>query len=164
MDDLASVRCLDDYSNTAGRLVRLSKYAKRGDIARLLGLHMGTVCGAITRQCDAIVPVPQHWKSTLTRGFSPVETIAAEISRAQNVPMQHALQRKGGRRLAVSRPSNRTEIARSQFVATKKLDQHRILLVDDIITTGATAKTCASLLKKQGASEVHFVAIASPLM
>ena len=86
MDSLASVRCLDDYSNTAGRLVRLSKYAKRGDIARLLGLHMGTVCGGITQQCDAIVPVPQHWKSTLSRGFPCRNLIAAEISRAQTSP------------------------------------------------------------------------------
>ncbi len=161
---LTSVRCLDDYSNVAGRLVRLSKYAKRADIAHLLGRHMGSVCKKVSMECDAVVPVPQHWRSTLARGFSPVAIIADEISKSKNIPIQHALKRHLGKRLAASRPSQRTEIARSQFVATDTLAQSKVLLVDDILTTGATASACASLLQQQGALEVHLVTVASPLI
>ena len=161
---LASFRCLDDYSNTAGRLVRISKYSKRADIARLLGRHMGSVCRMRSKQCDVVVPVPQHWKSTLSRGFSPVEIIADEISKSQNIPIQHALKRHLGKRLAASGPSQRTTIAKSQFVAIDTLAHSKVLLVDDILTTGATASACASLLHKQGAREVHLVTVASPLI
>lgn len=121
-------------------------------------------CGA-----DVIVPIPLSKQRRLERGFNQAEIIADEISRATNILVDRAsLERKRhtpihrvgmdkrARELTVQ---NTFEVSRPKLIAGKK-----ILLVDDVFTSGATASYCAKALKKSGAIEVNIFTLARAVM
>lgn len=162
---LSSVHCLGDYSLTAGHLVKQAKYRKHRVASRILSEHL---CKAWTTRkipVDEIVPVPQSFRTTLSRGFSLPEELANALSAHTGTPKKHHLHRKHGRRLASSRTAReRHLIAMSQYRRRKTHPADRILLIDDVLTTGSTANTCARLLRLGGAKEVHCLTAASPLI
>jgi len=158
------VHVLGDYSLSPGRLVRLAKYGKREDAARILGAAIGLAAKRHQLQAEVVVPVPQSWTKSLWRGFSPVELMAQDLGKALGQPVRNALGRKRGRSMAGVASRHRTQIAKSQFFVRKTPTRDRVLLIDDVLTTGATASACAALLKSKGVKEVHLIAAASPLI
>lgn len=112
---------------------------------------------------DAITPVPMHWWKQLRRGFNQSAVLSKELSHATAIPVANVLLRSKLNQiqagLAVSaRRRNAAasfEIRRGEGVKNK-----RILLVDDVFTTGATATACARLLKQAGAQYVAVLTIA----
>jgi ComF family protein len=118
---------------------------------------------------DAIVPIPLSKQRRLERGFNQAEVIAKEISRATNIPVDKAsltrkyhtpIHRVGmdkrARELTVQ---NAFEVLRPNLISGKKL-----LMVDDVFTSGATASYCAKELKKSGAVEVNMFTLARAVM
>lgn len=118
---------------------------------------------------DLIIPIPLSKQRRLERGFNQAEIIANEISRTTNIPVDWvSLARKlhtpvhrvgmdkRARELTVQ---NAFEVLRPKLIAGKK-----ILLVDDVFTSGATASYCAKALKKNGAAEVNMFTLARAVM
>lgn len=118
---------------------------------------------------DVIIPIPLSKQRRLERGFNQAEVIAKEISRATRIPVDKAslarklqtpIHRVGmdkrARELTVQ---NAFEVLRPKLIAGKK-----ILLVDDVFTSGATASYCAKALKKNGAVEVNMFTLARAVM
>jgi len=114
---------------------------------------------------DIIIPAPLSKERMLERGFNQAELIAAEVSRAINVPVDaHSLERHlpthvhrvgmddKARELSVR---NVFSVKRPKLVAGRK-----VLFVDDVFTSGATASGCAKVLKKAGATEVNVFTLA----
>jgi ComF family protein len=114
---------------------------------------------------DLIIPVPLSKKRAVERGFNQAETIASQVSglvgipidaasliRKKHTPMHRAAMDKKAREMTVK---NAFEVSRPKLIEGKS-----ILLVDDILTSGATASYCAKALKKKGAAGVKVFTLA----
>ena len=113
------------------------------------------------RQFDAVTPVPLHWRRRWQRGFNQSELLARAIARRRGIPLIRAL-RRGAATQAQAGLSNaqRRENVAAAFRSRRRVAGLRILLIDDVMTTGATAGACARALKKAGAKSVSLAALA----
>ena len=131
-------------------------------LARPLG---GFLAQALPREqrFDVIVPMPLHWRRRGRRGFNQSDLLAREIGRRWNIPVRKLVRRKRATApqagLTSSQPRKNVQGA---FEAAKaaKLHGMSVLLIDDVLTTGATAGACARVLKRAGAAHVALLALA----
>ena len=107
---------------------------------------------------DAIVPVPLHPTKEREREFNQAQRLAAGLSRATHIPLQTGwLNRVAPTRTQTLLTRNeRAENVRRAFAARPalRLNGERIVLIDDVFTTGATTSACARVLKAAGAGDV----------
>ncbi len=110
---------------------------------------------------DLIVPTPIHWSRRITRGFNQSQLIAQTLSRRLNRPSL-ALLTKHTRTVAQKSLNRRKRLQnlKSSFACKGHVRGKHIALVDDVVTTGATAEVLARLLKDHGASRVDIWALA----
>ncbi|MFN2508616.1 MAG: double zinc ribbon domain-containing protein [Chthoniobacterales bacterium] len=110
------------------------------------------------RRFDALVPVPLHPTRQRERGFNQAELLTEVLSRRSGIPMQTSLQRVRytTTQTAFDR-TERMENLHNAFRLRKNADVQglRVLLIDDILTTGSTLSECARVLKAGGALSVH---------
>ena len=123
--------------------------------ARLADLDLGGAC---------VVPVPLHWRRKLKRGYNQAEALADRLARRLRLPLIRPIRRVASTpALATKRRSERARLMRGAFRITRAgraLEGRTVLLVDDILTTGATCGTAARTLKKAGAGRVIAVVFA----
>jgi ComF family protein len=150
------------YDGPLQRLIQLYKYAAIATLARPFGALMAA---ALPRQepLDALIPVPMHWLRRWRRGFNQSELLARELSRRTGLPVKLALGRtRWIKPQAGLRHPERRNNVRGAFGARRgvPVEGLRLLLVDDVMTTGATASACAEALKKAGAARVSVLTLA----
>ena len=112
---------------------------------------------------DAIVPVPLHWRKHWERGFNQASLLAGHLAKRRGVPMVHALRRKRSTAVQASLAvaGRRRNVAGAFEIRPKaRIQGKRILLIDDVMTTGATAGACAVALKRGGAKSVSLLTLA----
>jgi ComF family protein len=148
------------YEGSLRKLIHLFKYDKIHTLAKPLGNFLARVLPR-EESFDAIVPTPLHWQRRWERGFNQSELLAREIGRRWNVPMQNALRRLHPTvpQAGLTNAKRRANVA-GAFRARRRLDGMRVLLVDDVLTTGATAAASARTLKQAGAQHVALLAVA----
>jgi ComF family protein len=107
---------------------------------------------------DFIVPIPLHPTRHREREFNQAERLASWLSRATGIPVNARLIRRTVPTRTQTQLSKADRIAnvRKAFAITRrrKLNGERLVLLDDVFTTGATSSACAAVLKKAGAGEV----------
>jgi competence protein ComFC len=155
------------YEGTLRELVHLFKY---GGVRPLAGAFGKFLAQALPRETtfDVIVPMPIHWFKKWQRGFNQSDLLAREIGKKWNVPVRNVIRRKkatlpqAGLTNAKRRAnvSGAFQIAGHRVTRGKPLQGIRVLLVDDVVTTGATASACARVLKRAGAAHVALLALA----
>ena len=112
---------------------------------------------------DAILPVPMHWWRRWKRGFNQSELLAAAISRSTAAPVLRELvrRRRTPPQAGLSLEARQDNVKESFRVRRReRVKGKRILLVDDVMTTGSTATACAVALKKAGAASVVLLTLA----
>lgn len=112
---------------------------------------------------DAVIPVPEHWLRRLFRTHYAAETIARQISLRLKTPLSAGILAKSRwtPKQAKSPPVQRRQQQQNAFRAAEVgLQAKTVLLVDDILTTGATADAAARALKRAGASRVVVAVVA----
>jgi competence protein ComFC len=109
-------------------------------------------------QWDFIVPIPLHPLKQREREFNQAERLAARLSAAIRVPVNRRLLRRTAptrTQTLLSRTERLANVRRAFAMRRRaRLDGQRIVLVDDVFTTGATASACARVLRRAGAGEV----------
>lgn len=115
---------------------------------------------------DAVVPVPLHWRKRWYRGYNQAAGIAGVISRETGIPMmEDALLRTRytSPQKGLDHRHRRDNLKGAFAVNPSRLDElsvyRRILMVDDIYTTGATLEACGSALRDAGVEKVYFICL-----
>lgn len=150
------------YEAELRHLIHVFKYERVESLARPLACWM---LRALPRHAgfDAITPVPMHWWRRFRRGFNQAALLAGALSRGTGLPVANVLRRAKLSQIQAGLASSarrRNAAASFELRSAASLQGKRILLVDDVFTTGATATACARLLKRGGASYVAVLTIA----
>jgi ComF family protein len=110
-----------------------------------------------------VVPVPLHWWRHWRRGYNQAEALACGLARRLGLSIRRPLRRvMATKKLAEMGPSERARVLRGAFRARPRpgLTGRTVLLVDDVLTTGATCGAAARALKQAGAARVIVIIIA----
>jgi ComF family protein len=150
------------YEGPLRSLIHLFKYSGMKPLARPLAVLLERAI-PVDQQFDAVVPVPLHWRKRWERGFNQAELLARRIAKHRGVLLVDALKRKRSTAVQATLASagRRRNVAGAFEIRSKAaVAGKRILLIDDVMTTGATAGACASVLKRAGAKSVSLVTLA----
>jgi predicted amidophosphoribosyltransferase len=152
------------YAGPLGALVRASKYGGRASLADAVAAHAGGLAARVVREVDVVVAVPSPRVRVWWRGVDLAGGVARAVGGAVGVPVARALVRRRWRAQAGLAHDAREANARGAFETRTgaEISGARVLLVDDVLTTGATAGACADALLQAGARRVDvFVAAAA---
>jgi ComF family protein len=151
------------YEGPLGAAVRTLKYRNRPDLAQPLGLRLADAVGrAGLPDMPVLVPVPLHPLRLAERGYNQSALVARAAANALGF-------RSGLRVLGRVRATNeqasldrraRLENVSAAFAVRQSVRECRIVVVDDVVTTGATALACAAALESAGAIVVAIAALA----
>lgn len=154
------------YDDALLRTITLLKHEAIRPLAGWLGERLAEVarCDPATLAADVVVPVPLHPERQRERGFNQAELLARAVATRLNLPIEpRAIERRKRRppKLKLSR-HERWESARGAYAARTgtQFDKRRVLLVDDVFTTGATLDACARALRAAGAEHVTALTVA----
>ena len=161
----ASVTRLGPYALPLRRVVQHLKYRRVETMCRRLGEMLANSLAARHEQgaFDLILPVPMHWRRRLARGCDHARALARALGRCLDLPVGDELIRVRHTPPQVHLPrTRRIENVRQAFAVARARDLAgtRILLVDDVTTTGATANEAARTVLRAGASSVHLAVVA----
>lgn len=158
-----ATRCYGVYAGTLREAIHLLKFSGLKRLGRPLG---ALLAGLELPRADVIVPVPMSPRALRERGFNQTLILARAVGRASGmrVAMDVLVKTRETRPQIGLSARERAENLRGAFTSTGQLNGQRFLLLDDVVTTGATVRECSRTLRKAGASEITVIALArSPL-
>jgi ComF family protein len=144
------------------------KYKGRAEVGTSFGRMMGEAISTSNRfqSITCIAPVPMHWKKKRKRGYNQAELLCDGMSEILKVPVAADLLVKTGTTdtQTFKTRTQRWENMRSRFTAnTPHATKQHVLLVDDVVTTGATLESCAAALLKENGIQVSIATLAFTL-
>lgn len=149
------------------RIIHAIKYRGCCALGRALGEELGLTMQIFPEFADAgidlILPVPLHRARLRERGYNQAEEIARGVGRAWNVRVQTDVLRRRrhtGSQTNLGAEARRTNVAEAFTTHGTELRGRRVLLCDDVFTTGATLNACASELLDAGAASVSAITLA----
>jgi ComF family protein len=154
------------YDDIARALVHALKYGDRIDLAPTMGRWMARAGHELLEDADAMIPVPLHWRRLWARRFNQSALLAKAISRETGVAVTDTALR---RVKATAQQVGLTQSERAQNVQgafrvppgrKAEVAGRKIVLVDDVLTSGATSDACARALLRAGARSVDLVVFA----
>jgi ComF family protein len=141
------------YGDISSRVVLRLKYARRPGLARTMA---ALVADRLPGDASMLVPVPLHRWRLWQRGFNQSAAFARALQQRTGLPVDlDALRRtRATPSLRGLGQGQRQRAVQGAFAATAQFDGAHVILVDDVLTTGATANACAKALKRAGAARV----------
>jgi ComF family protein len=155
------------YGDVSRDLILPLKHADRLEAVPIFGRWMANAAAELIAECDVVIPVPLHWRRLVKRRYNQAAVLAHEIGKKRGLPVATAaLVRPNASLSQGDMPSARARlqnVARAFAVPDGQMQRiagAKILLVDDVLTTGATLNACAKTLKRAGAATVSAVTLA----
>lgn len=158
------------YDTRSRRLVLPFKHGDRTDIARACGRWMARAGAELLGEADLVAPVPLHWRRLFTRRYNQAQLLASVVVREAAVGPRPRLapdllrRRRWTGSQSGLRAQERHGNVRQAFDIhprwAAKLSGKTVLLVDDVLTTGATVEACARILQRGGARHVDVLTLA----
>ncbi len=160
------------FDEISRALVHALKYGDRLDLAPMMGRWMHTAGHELLTEADGLVPVPLHWRRLWARRFNQSAMLAGAISAQSGVPVlagalkrvKATAQQTGLTR--AQRASNIQGVFRVPEDRKAAVAGRRLVVIDDVLTTGATVEGCARALLRAGAANVDvliFARVADPV-
>jgi ComF family protein len=160
------------FDEISRALVHALKYADRLDLAPMMGRWITHAGRELLAEADALVPVPLHWRRLWARRFNQAAMLAAAIARESGLPVaagalkpvKPTVQQFGLSR--TERAANVQGAFRVPPDGKAAVTRRRLVLIDDVLTTGATVDGCARALLRAGAANVDvlvFARVAEPV-
>lgn len=164
--DFDRARGVAAYGGTVQKLIHDFKYADRHDGRQLFGRWLITAGAPLLADCDVMIPLPLNRWRMLHRRFNQSAVLAMEVSRLTGkvvAPLALVRTRRTRQQVGLSMEERRANVAKAFTVPERwrgRIAGKRVLLVDDVITTGATVNSAARALKEGGARAVDVLALA----
>jgi ComF family protein len=154
------------FAYTAGikKSIYNFKYHGKCEYASFYGEQAYKKCGSLvnTWNVDVLIPVPLHTKKQRKRGYNQAELIAVEFGRHMDIPVDPTLLIRSENTTPMKElnDTERRKNVKKAFNIRKNVVRYKkVLIVDDIYTTGATIDECARVLLEHGAEEVYFLCL-----
>jgi len=154
--------CFGSYEGTLRQLIHLYKYGRIQTLSQPLADLLAAAL-PLDERFDAVTPVPLHWRKQWQRGFNQSDLLARAIARRRGIPVVRALRRVRSTQTqaGLSNTERRKNVAAAfQCRSGRTLADRRVLLIDDVMTTGSTAAACARVLKQAGVAKVVLLTVA----
>ena len=154
------------YDAGSQRLILPFKHGDRTEYAGPLARHMARAGAALLARAELVAPVPLHWRRLLARRYNQSALLAARLARQAGLPHAPDLLRRLHRTppLGTLGAAERASVLEGVFAVSRRgaarIAGRRVLLVDDVMTSGATAEGCARALLAAGAAAVDVLAAA----
>jgi len=142
------------------------KYQDRTDLAPIMGGWMARAGSELLRDADALVPVPLHWRRGWSRRYNQSGALAAVIAKSARLPvLGDALRRVRPtlQQVGLSKADRALNVQGAFKVPPEKksaVQGRRIVLIDDVLTSGATVDACARALLRARAASVDVLVFA----
>jgi ComF family protein len=154
------------YDDVARDLVHRLKYGDRLDLAAWMGQWMARAGRELLDDADALVPVPLHWRRLWGRRFNQAAALARSAAAGRGIPVLTAAlkrRRATAQQVGLSRSARAVNV-QGAFAVTPEgraaICGKRLILVDDVLTSGATVDACARALMRAGARNVDVLVFA----
>jgi ComF family protein len=160
------------FDEVSRKLVHALKYGDRLDLAPMMGRWLAHAGREMLGEADALVPVPLHWRRGWARRFNQSAMLAASVSAISGVPVAPTALRRvkaTAQQVGLSRTERAANIQGAFRVPPERRGEvrgRRLVLVDDVLTSGATVEGCARALLRAGAANVDvlvFARVADPV-
>lgn len=153
-----------NYTEPIQKGIMAFKYHNRREYAEFYGEEMWGRFGQDFRQMglDGILPVPLHWRKQRRRGYNQAELLARQLSRRLQVPVYSKLLIRCVYTIPQKELNDRerlNNLKRAFLFRKNDVKLNRILLVDDIYTTGATIEACTEVLQQAGIEQIYYTSI-----
>ncbi len=154
------------YDDRSRRLILPFKHGDRTDMAKACGSWMARAGAELLAEADLVAPVPLHWRRLFTRRYNQALLLARHLVQGQPVKLvpDLLLRRRWTGSQAGLAAKERHRNVREAFVIhprwTSSVKGKGVLLVDDVLTTGATVEACARSLQRAGARHVDVLTLA----
>jgi ComF family protein len=162
----ARARAAVRYDDVARTLVHALKYQDRTDLAPAMGRWMARAGRELLGEADALIPVPLHWRRGWSRRYNQSGALARVIARQTGVKVAaDALRRvrPTQQQIGLSRSQRASNVQGAFKVApdrTAEIQGRRLILIDDVLTSGATTDACARALLRARAASVDVLVFA----
>lgn len=159
-------RAVARYDGPARALVHALKFRDRMETAKLMAMLMSRAGAELIADCDVVVPVPLHRRRLFSRRFNQSALLAAELARLSGRDFEAIAVirvRATRQQVGLSARQRRRNVAGAFRVLPETrplIEGRRVLLVDDVLTTGATADACARVCLRAGATSVDVLVFA----
>ena len=166
LEQAASPSAVFEYGGPIADAIHRFKYRGRSELGAALGSLMAEAAGRWAGEVDAVVPVPLHWRRRRWRGYDQAALLARPTAKALGVPaLLRGLRRVRHTPSQVNLPHDERQAnVAGAFAPGRLRGVGRVLLVDDVRTTGATLEAASKALRAGGAREVRTLVLAARVL